>query len=103
MTHANARDHVDLWRDVVRRAPAELRAAPAALLGFAAWLSGHGALAWCAVELAQESDPDYGLAAPAHHGAVRRGAAVGVGADLGGTRLDAVRADAASSTDAPRV
>ena len=63
MSHVNARDHVDLWRDVVRRAPAELRADPAALLGFAAWLSGHGALAWCAVELAQESDPDHGLAA----------------------------------------
>ena len=63
MTHANARDHVDLWRDVVRRAPAGLRADPAALLGFAAWLSGHGALAWCAVGLAQESDPDHGLAA----------------------------------------
>ena len=62
MTHANARDHVDLWRDVVRRAPAGLRADPAALLGFAAWLSGHGALAWCAVGLAQESDPDHGLA-----------------------------------------
>jgi hypothetical protein len=63
MTHANARDHVDLWRDVVRRAPEGLRADPAALLGFAAWLSGHGALAWCAVELAQEADPDHGLAA----------------------------------------
>ena len=62
MDHANARQHVALWLDVVRRAPADLRAAPASLLGFAAWLSGHGALAWCAVERAQEADPGYGLA-----------------------------------------
>jgi hypothetical protein len=62
MTHRNAAQHVALWRDVVRRAPVQLRAAPAALLGFAAWLSGNGALAWCAVDCAQESQPDYGLA-----------------------------------------
>ena len=48
--HGNAARHVDLWRDVVRRRPRELRAAPAALLGFAAWLAGNGALAWCAVD-----------------------------------------------------
>lgn len=62
MTHANADRHVELWRDLVRRAPVELRAAPAALLGFAAWLAGNGALAWCAVDAAQEAQPDYGLA-----------------------------------------
>ncbi len=63
MTHDNAGRHVDLWRDLVRRSPVELRAAPAALLGFAAWLAGDGALAWCAVDRAVEADPDYGLAA----------------------------------------
>jgi hypothetical protein len=62
ITQATARAYVDLWRDVVRRSPVELRAAPAALLAFAAWLSGHGALAWCAVDCAQDADPDYGLA-----------------------------------------
>ena len=62
MSHANAERHVDLWRDAVRRAPTGLRAGPAALLGFAAWLSGNGALAWCAVERAQEADPGHGLA-----------------------------------------
>jgi hypothetical protein len=62
IVHENAARHVDLWRDVVRRAPLELRAAPAALLGFAAWLSGNGALAWCAVDCAQESEPGYSLA-----------------------------------------
>lgn len=62
MTHDNAAHHVDLWRDVVRRVPEELRAAPAAMLGFAAWLSGNGALAWCAVDRAQQAEPGYGLA-----------------------------------------
>jgi hypothetical protein len=67
MDRGNARQHVDLWRDVVRRAPLALTAAPAGLLGFAAWLSGHGALAWCAVDRAQEAEPDHGLAALLTH------------------------------------
>jgi hypothetical protein len=53
---------VDLWRDVVRRAPLDLLAAPAALLGFAAWLSGDGALAWCAVDRCRQAEPGYSLA-----------------------------------------
>ena len=62
MDHDNARLHVDLWRHVVRQVPVHVRAAPAALLGFAAWLSGDGALAWCAVECAHAAEPDYRLA-----------------------------------------
>jgi hypothetical protein len=62
LTHADARRHVDLWRDLVRRVPLEVRFAPATLLGFAAWLSGDGALAWCAVDRAVESRADYSLA-----------------------------------------
>jgi hypothetical protein len=62
MSQATASRHVDLWRDVVRRVPVHLRAAPAAMLGFAAWLSGDGALAWCAVERALEAEPGYRLA-----------------------------------------
>jgi len=62
MAHDNAGRHVDLWRDVVRRAPLELLAPPAALLGFAAWLAGDGALSWCAVDRCQEAEPDYSLA-----------------------------------------
>jgi hypothetical protein len=62
MTREGAAVHVDLWREVVRRAPHEWMAAPAALLAFAAWLAGDGALAWCAVERCQEADPDYSLA-----------------------------------------
>jgi hypothetical protein len=30
--------------------------------GLAAWLSGNGALAWCAVDRSVESDPDNSLA-----------------------------------------
>lgn len=73
MDHHNADRHVDLWHDVVRRAPQHLLAAPAALLGFAAWLSGNGALAWCAVDRCHEAEPDYtlaGLLAQALAGAV---------------------------------
>ncbi len=62
MHQDNASDHVELWLDVTRRVPADLRAAPAALLGLAAWLSGNGALAWCAVERARDADPDHDLA-----------------------------------------
>ena len=62
MCRDNAARHVDLWRDVVRRCPDELLAPPAALLGFAAWLAGDGALAWCAVDRCHRADPDYSLA-----------------------------------------
>lgn len=60
--HDDAWRHVDLWRDVVRRSPRDTLAAPAALLAFAAWLAGDGALAWCAVERSQEAEPGYTLA-----------------------------------------
>jgi Domain of unknown function (DUF4192) len=62
MTRASAEAHVELWREVVRRTPMHLLAAPAALLAFAAWLAGDGALAWCAVERCQEAQPDYSMA-----------------------------------------
>jgi hypothetical protein len=62
ITHGNAGAQVELWRDVVRRSPASLLAPPAALLGFAAWLSGQGALAWCAVDRCLEADPGYSMA-----------------------------------------
>lgn len=62
ITRGEARAHVDLWRDVVRRCPHAALAPPAALLAFAAWLSGDGALAWCAVDRSQEADPGYSLA-----------------------------------------
>ena len=61
---ANAAEHVELWRALVRRAPSDLRPAPAALLAFSAWLHGDGALAWCALERCFEVDPDDALG---HH------------------------------------
>jgi hypothetical protein len=63
ITRPDARVHVDLWTDVVRRSPPAALPAPASLLAFAAWLAGDGALAWCAVDRAQEADPGYSLAA----------------------------------------
>jgi len=62
MTREVAGAHVGIWRDLVRRAPADLLPGAAAVLGFAAWLSGEGALAWCAVERCLEGDPHDALA-----------------------------------------
>lgn len=55
-------DCLELWTHLTRCAPHALRAAPAGLLGFAAWRAGHGALAWCAVDRCREADPAYSLA-----------------------------------------
>jgi hypothetical protein len=46
----NVSSHVALWTDLTRRAPDEVRAAPASMLGFASWLNGDGARAWCALD-----------------------------------------------------
>lgn len=54
---------VDWWSEVVRRTPPEAVAPAASLLALAAWHCGHGALAWCAVDVARASAPDYRLAA----------------------------------------
>lgn len=62
MTRDNAEQYVELWRDLLRRTPADLQVVPASLLAFAAWLSGHGALAWCALDRANLADPDYTMA-----------------------------------------
>ncbi|PZF84670.1 DUF4192 domain-containing protein [Micromonospora deserti] len=74
LTHLPVRDHawertdgrdedIALWLDVLRRAEPELIAAPAALLAFAAWRAGQGALAAVALERALTEHPDYSLAA----------------------------------------
>jgi len=63
ITRETVGDHVRLWTDAVQRAPDELVAAPAAVLAFAAWLFGHGALAWCAVDRCWAVEPDNPLAA----------------------------------------
>ena len=53
---------MELWRELVRRAPRDLIPGAAALLAFAAWRAGDGALAWCAIDRALEVDPDQPLA-----------------------------------------
>ena len=55
--------HIDLWRQVTRLAVPGLVAAPAALLSFAAWRSGRGALARCALERVLADDPGYSMGA----------------------------------------
>jgi len=58
-----ARRHVEFWTDLVRRAPLDFAAPPAALLAFSAWMAGEGALAWCALDRCRESDPGYSMGA----------------------------------------
>jgi hypothetical protein len=61
MSRDTATRHVRLWTDAVQRAPDELVGAAAAVLALAAWLAGHGALAWCAVDRSRAADPDLTL------------------------------------------
>ncbi len=61
MTRDHAPDQVALWTSVLRAAPEGWAAAPAALLGLAAWLAGHGALAWCALDRCRAEDPQHSL------------------------------------------
>lgn len=61
MTRAEAKAHVRLWTDVVRRSPEDHVAHPAAVLAFAAWLGGDGALAWCALDRCFASERHHGL------------------------------------------
>ncbi|MFB9549042.1 DUF4192 domain-containing protein [Nocardioides luteus] len=61
MSRDEARAHVRLWTDVVRRSPEDHLAHPAAVLAFAAWLSGDGALAWCALDRCFASERHHGL------------------------------------------
>lgn len=62
MSRDAALRHVRLWTDAVQRAPDDLVAAPTAVLALAAWLAGHGALAWCAVDRCRAVEPDNTLA-----------------------------------------
>lgn len=62
LARSDARSHVALWTDLLRRAPEAHVPAAAALLGLVAWLAGHGALAWCAVDRARTVEPGHPLA-----------------------------------------
>jgi hypothetical protein len=54
--------HRRMWIDMLRRLPADLAAAPAALLAFTAWQGGDGAMASIAIERALSADPEYSMA-----------------------------------------
>ncbi len=58
-----AERRLPLWSSLVASAPPDLVAAPASVLAFLAWLAGHGALAWCALDRAAEGEPPCSLAA----------------------------------------
>jgi hypothetical protein len=62
MSRENHTSHMALWNDLTRRAPDEVRAAPASMLGFASWLHGDGAKAWCALDQVPADRP-YSMAA----------------------------------------
>lgn len=61
LTRERAREAVVWWTHALTRCPDGLVAAPAALLAWAAWLHGNGALAWCAVDRCESAEPGYGL------------------------------------------
>lgn len=62
MSRENHTSHMAIWSDLTRRAPDEVRAAPASMLGFASWLHGDGAKAWCALDQVP-ADLPYSMAA----------------------------------------
>lgn len=61
LTRECAARHVALWSDLLRRAPDPLVPSVAAVLAFAAWLHGDGALAWCAIDRCFATAPDHSL------------------------------------------
>lgn len=50
------------WTSLLRRAPEDQVPSAAMLVAFSAWLSGHGALAWCAIDRCRAVDADHRLA-----------------------------------------
>jgi Domain of unknown function (DUF4192) len=57
----DAVQHLALWSAMLRRASDAQVPDTAALAAFCAWRSGHGALAWCALDRCFEIDPDHVL------------------------------------------
>ena len=53
--------HLQVWADLLRRAPHALVPDAATLTAFCAWQAGDGALAWCALERCFEVDPHHPL------------------------------------------
>ncbi|WP_151082605.1 DUF4192 domain-containing protein [Nocardioides cynanchi] len=61
VSRETAREHLRIWSGLLRRAPEGLVPSAAVLAAFAAWQSGHGALAWCALDRCLEVRPDHRL------------------------------------------
>jgi hypothetical protein len=62
INRADAARNVTLWSAVSRRVVPPYEPAVLSLAGFAAWVSGDGATAWCAVDRALAADPGYSMA-----------------------------------------
>lgn len=58
---ANARDHLALWTSVAQRAVPPFEPAALCLAAFAAWLSGDGSQARCALDRARGVAPEYSM------------------------------------------
>jgi hypothetical protein len=61
VTRDNVEDHLRVWSALLRGAPDPQVPDVAAVTAFCAWQSGHGALAWCALDRCLEVDPDHRL------------------------------------------
>lgn len=62
LDRSRAADRLELWCDLLRRVPDDLVPGVAAVTAFVAWLTGDGAVAWCALERCAEvtggAEPD---------------------------------------------
>jgi hypothetical protein len=63
VTRDTARDHLRVWQVLLSGAPDPQVPDTAALTAFCAWLAGHGALAWCALDRCFAVDPRHRLGA----------------------------------------
>jgi hypothetical protein len=61
VTSETASEHLRVWSALLRGAPDAQVPDTAALVAFCAWQTGHGALAWCALDRCFEIDPEHRL------------------------------------------
>jgi hypothetical protein len=61
VTRDSAAEHLQVWADLLRRAPEAQVPDTAAVTAFCAWQAGHGALAWSAVDRCLDVDPHHRL------------------------------------------
>jgi hypothetical protein len=61
VTRETTQDHLRVWTALLRGAPDPQVPEVAVVTAFCAWQSGHGALAWCALDRCFEIDEDHRL------------------------------------------